>query len=56
MPVLTHPLTKNEIEHLDDFLYGLNHGKVMTLEVDLRGYKAIAYSYQNPDCSNWPTT
>ena len=32
MPALTQPLTDDEIEHLDDFLYGLNHGKAMTLE------------------------
>jgi uncharacterized protein len=32
MPVLTQPLTNEEMEHLDDFLYGLNHGKAMTLE------------------------
>ena len=28
----THPLTDYEIEYLDDFLYGLNHGKAMSLE------------------------
>ena len=32
MNALTEPLTDDEIEHLDDFLYGLNHGKAMTLE------------------------
>jgi uncharacterized protein len=28
----TQPLTEDEIEHLDDFLYGLNNGRAMTLE------------------------
>jgi uncharacterized protein len=32
MNVLNLPLNDDEIEHLDDFLYGLNYGKAMTLE------------------------
>jgi uncharacterized protein len=32
MPVLSQPLADAEIEHLDDFLYGLNHGRATTFE------------------------
>jgi uncharacterized protein len=37
MQPLAQPLTDHEIEHLADFLYGLNHGEAMSLE-ELDGF------------------